>query len=336
MKGWIIVPLIKVYDGFVNNPGDISWDPIKACGDFVLYQRTSREQFLERINDVQIAVTNKQIWDEEAFSKAPHLEMIALTSTGFNVVDLDAATKHKVVVSNVPAYSTPDVAQHTFALMLEMTNHVGDESVKVMAGDWIKSQDFCYWTHPLIELADKTLGVVGMGSIGRAVTKIARAFGMNVIFYNRTPRPELEGDGVREMSLDELWAQSDFITLHVAEAPDTDKIVNAESIAKMKDGVYLINAARGGLVDEAALRDALVSGKVAGAAVDVLRHEPMSPDCPLLDAPHMIITPHIAWATREARTRLFKVIAENIQGFLAGKPQNVVNPAVLAVLKENA
>ena len=322
---------IAIIDGHVTNPGDIGWGDLGRLPGVVIYERSNRKQFLERIADVEIVVTNKQVWDKEAFDAAPKLKLIALTSTGYNVVDLAEATAHGVVVSNVPAYSTPDVAQHTFALLLELTNHVGALNAGVQAGDWVRCPDFCYWNAPIIELADKTFGIIGMGSIGSAVCAIASSFGMNVIFYDHRPKPERVTERVRQVSLDELWASADIISLHCALVPETEHIINASSIAQMKDGVLLINAARGGLVDEAALRAGLDSGHVGGCGLDVLDPEPMAADCPLLGAPRTIITPHVAWASVEARTRLYKAIAANIQAFLDGAPQNVVNPDVLAL-----
>ena len=321
--------LIKIYDGNATNPGDVSWGKILDLGKVVVYDKCTREQFLERISDVEIAITNKQTWDAEAFDHAPKLKMIALCSTGYNLVDLEAAAAHGVVVSNAPSYSTPDVAQHTFALLLELTNHVGDLNRRVQAGDWIHAGDFNFWGETLIEVADKTFGIIGMGHIGQAVAKIARGFGCQVIFADRRPKPELESDGIKQVERDDLFKQADIISLHCALTEETTGMINEQSLALMKDGVYIINCARGPLIDEKALRAALDSGKVRGAGLDVLDHEPMAPDCPLLGAPHCVITPHMAWATVEARTRLYKIIAENIEAFLAGHPINVVDPAVL-------
>ena len=253
--------------------------------------------------------------------------MIALTSTGYNVVDLDAARARGIVVSNVPAYSTPDVAQMTFALLLELCLHVGEHSRLVMDGDWTRAKDFSFWSTPLVELAGKTMGIVGMGSIGQAVDRIARAFDMPVVFENRSPKPQLEGDGVRQAGLDELLATADVVSLHVPATPETEHMMDAAALAKMKDGSYLLNTARGSLVDEQAVVDALRSGKLAGFGADVVSVEPMRPDNPLLQAKgaNIVVTPHIAWATHEARERLLATVAANVGAFVDGRPQNVVD-----------
>lgn len=318
---------IVVLEGCVNNPGDLSWDGLKQYGDVTVYDRTARDELAERVADADVAVSSKVVWDAEALSWAPKLKMIALTSTGYNVVDLAATRERGVVVSNVPAYSTPDVAQMTFALILELCLHVGYHSELVMDGAWTKARDFSFWKTPLVELQGKTLGIVGMGSIGQAVARIARAFGMPVVFANHRPKPEAENDGIRQVELDELLATADFVSLHVPAAPETNGMINAESLARMKDGAMLVNTARGTLVDEQAVVDALQSGKLSGFAADVVSVEPMLPDNPLLQAKglNIVVTPHIAWATHEARARLLAVVAANVGAFAAGKPQNVVN-----------
>ncbi|WP_080799665.1 D-2-hydroxyacid dehydrogenase [Arabiibacter massiliensis] len=318
---------IVVLEGYVNNPGDLSWDALKQYGAVTVYDRTPRDQLAARVADADIAVSSKVAWDAEALGWAPRLKMIALTSTGFNVVDLDAARERGIVVSNVPAYSTPDVAQMTFALLLELCLHVGEHSRLVMDGAWTRAKDFSFWETPLVELAGKTFGIVGMGSIGQAVCRVARAFGMQVMFENRSPKPELVGDGVRQVELDELLAAADVVSLHVPATPETDRMMDATALAKMKDGAYLLNTARGSLVDERAVVDALRSGKLAGFGADVVSTEPMRPDNPLLQAKgaNIVVTPHIAWATHEARARLLSVVAANVGAFAEGKPQNVVN-----------
>ena len=308
---------IAVLEGYVNNPGDLSWDALESYGTVTVYDRTPRDQLAQRMADVDVAVSSKTVWDAEALGWAPRLKMIALTSTGYNVVDLDAARARGIVVSNVPAYSTPDVAQMTFALLLELCLHVGEHSRLVMDGDWTRAKDFSFWSTPLVELAGKTMGIVGMGSIGQAVGRIARAFGMPVVFENRSPKPQLEGDGVRQVDLDELLATADVVSLHVPAA----------ALAKMKEGSYLLNTARGSLVDEQAVVDALRSGKLAGFGADVVSVEPMRPDNPLLQAKdeNIVVTPHIAWATHEARERLLATVAANVGAFVDGHPQNVVD-----------
>ena len=312
---------IAVLEGYVNNPGDLSWDALESYGTVTVYDRTPRDQLAQRMADVDVAVSSKTVWDAEALGWAPRLKMIALTSTGYNVVDLDAARARGIVVSNVPAYSTPDVAQMTFALLLELCLHVGEHSNLVMEGDWTRAKDFSFWNTPLVELAGKTMGIVGMGSIGQAVCRIARAFGMPVVFENRSAKPQLESDGVRQVSLDELLAVSDVVTLHAPATPETDRMMNVQTIGRMKDGAYLLNTARGTLVD------ALRSGKLAGFAADVVSVEPMQPDNPLLQAKgqNIIVTPHIAWATHEARERLLATVTANVGAFVEGAPQNVVN-----------
>ena len=318
---------IVILEGQVNNPGDLSWDALDRCGTVTVYDRTSRDQLKTRVAEADIVVSSKTEWNAEALGWAPRLKMIALTSTGYNVVDLDAARDAGVIVSNVPAYSTPDVAQMTFALLLELCLHVGEHSNLVMEGDWTRAKDFSFWNTPLVELAGKTMGIVGMGSIGQAVCRIARAFGMPVVFENRSAKPQLESDGVRQVSLDELLAVSDVVTLHAPATPETDRMMNAQTIGRMKDGAYLLNTARGTLVDEQAVVDALRSGKLAGFAADVVSVEPMQPDNPLLQAKgqNIIVTPHIAWATHEARERLLATVTANVGAFVEGAPQNVVN-----------
>ncbi len=318
---------IVVLEGYVNNPGDLSWDALKQYGTVTVYDRTPRDQLAARVADADVAVSSKTVWDAEALSWAPNLKMIALTSTGYNVVDLDAARKRDVVVSNVPAYSTPDVAQMTFALLLELCLHVGEHSRLVMDGDWTRAKDFSFWKTPLVELAGKTMGIVGMGSIGQAVCRIARAFDMPVVFENRSAKPQLESDGVRQVDLDELLAASDVVSLHVPATPETDRMMNAQTIGRMKDGAYLLNTARGALVDERAVVDALRTGKLSGFGADVVSAEPMHADNPRLQAKglNIVVTPHIAWATHEARERLLATVAANVGAFAAGKPQNVVD-----------
>ena len=318
---------IVVLEGHVNNPGDLSWDALEQYGTVTVYDRTPREKLAQRVAEADIAVSSKVVWDAEALGWAPRLKMIALTSTGFNVVDLDAARQRGVVVSNVPAYSTPDVAQMTFALLLELCLHVGEHSRMVMDGDWTRAKDFSFWDTPLVELSGKTMGIVGMGSIGQAVCRIARAFGMPVVFENRSAKPQLEGGGVRQVDLDELLATADVVSLHVPATPETERMMNAQAIGRMKDGAYLLNTARGTLVDEQAVVDALRSGKLAGFAADVVSVEPMRPDNPLLQAKgeNIVVTPHIAWATHEARQRLLATVAANVGAFVEGHPQNVVD-----------
>lgn len=318
---------IVVLEGYANNPGDLSWDDLDRYGTVTVFDRTPRDLLAQRVAHADIVVSSKAIWDAEAFGWAPRLKMIALISTGYNVVDLDAAREHGVTVSNVPAYSTPDVAQMTFALLLELCLHVGEHSRAVMDGDWTRSKDFTFWNTPLVELAGKTMGIVGMGSIGQAVCRVARAFGMSVVFQNRSAKPQLEGDNVRQVGFDELLAASDVVTLHVPATSENGRMINSRTLAQMRDGAYLLNTARGTLVDEQAVVDALRSGKLAGFGADVVSVEPMLPDNPLLQTTglNIVVTPHIAWATHEARTRLLTTVAANVGAFVAGHPQNVVD-----------
>lgn len=316
---------IVFLDSYAMNPGDISWSTLEHLGKVQIFERTQPEELKDRVSDADIVISSKIIWNKESFAMAPRLKFISLASTGYNVIDLAEARRHKVVVSNVPSYSTPDVAQMTFALILELCLHVGKHSESVLAGKWIESADFCYWQHPLIEIADKKLGIIGMGSIGQAVAAIAEAFGMEVLFFNRHHKPELETERCHEVDLDTLLHESDFVSLHVPETNETVNMINRESLNLMKDTAFLINTARGTLVNEADLRWALDNDRIAGAAVDVVSSEPMKKDNPLLGAKNIIITPHIAWATREARIRLLDAIVANIKAFLDGSPINVVS-----------
>lgn len=318
---------IVVLDAYVNNPGDLSWEPLKQFGTVTLYDRTSADEVATRAADADIAVTNKVAWDAAALDACPNLKLIALTSTGFNVVDLEAARKRGVTVCNVPAYSTPDVAQMTFALLLELCLHVGDHSHDVLAGTWVRSIDFSYWSHPLIEIAGKTIGIVGMGSIGQAVARIANAFGLEVLFNNRSAKPACENEHCKQVDFDTLLADSDIVTLHAPATPETNGLIDTRAIEKMRDGAMLLNTARGTLVDERAVADALLSGKLGGFGADVVAVEPMRADNPLLEAKdkNLVITPHIAWATHEARARLLDMVFANIRAFIEKHPQNVVS-----------
>ncbi|MCR5042163.1 MAG: D-2-hydroxyacid dehydrogenase [Clostridia bacterium] len=312
---------IVVLDGYTLNPGDLSWDGISKLGELTVYDRTPSGKTVERIGDASIVLTNKTPIDRAVMEACPDMRYIGVLATGYNIIDTAAASEKGVTVTNVPAYSTQSVAQLTFALLLELCNRVGLHSDSVHAGTGNPYGDFCYYLTPQTELAGKTLGVVGFGRIGRAVAKIAMAMGMEVVYYNRR---EVPGDGAKAVSFGELLKRSDVVTLHCPQTAGNLKMINAETIAKMKTGAMLINDARGGLVDERALADALIGGKLAGAAVDVLSSEPISQDNPLLTAPNCIITPHIAWASTEARVRLMKMTEENLKAYLAGDPVNTV------------
>jgi len=310
---------IVVLDGYAANPGDLSWEAFEQLGEITVYDRTAAADVAARIADADIALTNKTVLTRDLLAGAGKLKYVGVLATGYNVVDVAAAKELGVTVTNIPAYSTDSVAQMTFALLLEICHRAGHHSDAVHAGRWTSNPDFCFWDTPQMELAGKTMGIVGYGRIGKKVAEIARCFGMKVIAWTRTPRdPEC-------VSLDELLAQSDVISLHCPLFPQTQNLINAETIAKMKDGAIIINTSRGPVINEADLAAALKSGKIYAAASDVATVEPITADNPLLDAPNMIITPHIAWATHEARARLLKIAAENIRAFAAGAPVNVVS-----------
>ncbi len=316
---------IVILDGSALNPGDLSYDCFNQFGDVTLYARTDTEtETIERIGDSEIVLVNKVPITEAVLSACPNIKLICVQATGYNIVDCDACAKRNIPVTNVPTYGTAAVAQFTMALILEMCHRVGLHNHSVHQGDWIASPTFCYWLSPQMELAGKTLGIIGFGRIGRAVAKLAKAFDMQVLAYSRTQCEE--GLALAEyVDLDTLLAQSDILSLHCPQTPATEKIINAQNIAKMKDGALLVNTSRGGLVDEQVLADALDSGKLRCAAVDVVSQEPMKADNPLLTTRKCIITPHIAWAPVESRQRLLDCVVENIRAFLNGTPQNVVN-----------
>ena len=315
---------IVVLDGYAENPGDISWAPLEALGALTVYDRTASPLIAERIGDAQIAVTNKTPLTRAVIDACPNLKAIAVLATGYNVVDTAYARERNIPVMNVPVYGTDNVAQYAIALLLEACSHIGHHDRSVHAGDWTKSVDFCYWQRPLIEVSGKTAGIIGFGRIGMAVARILRAMHVRVLAYSRTERTE--GRTLADyVPLDELLAQSDFIFLHCPLTPETEGIVNATNIAKMKDGVIIVNNGRGQLIVEEDLAAALTSGKVGGAAVDVASTEPIAADNPLLHAPHCIITPHISWATKEARERIMQMTADNVKAFMDGTPTNVVN-----------
>ena len=316
---------IVILDGRALNPGDLSYDCIRQFGEVTLYQRTETEaETIERIGDSEIVLVNKVPITEAVLAACPGIRLICVQATGYNIVDCDACARRGIPVTNVPSYGTAVVAQFTMALILELCHRIGLHDQSVHRGDWVKSDNFCYWLTPQTELAGKTLGILGFGRIGREVGKLAKAFGMQVIACSRSQCEE--GRQIGEyVDMDTLLARSDILSLHCPQTPGTEKIINARSLARMKDGAMLINTARGGLLDENAVAEALRSGKLRGAAVDVVSKEPMAPDNPLLSAPGCIITPHIAWAPVESRQRLLDCVVENIRCFLNGTPQNVVN-----------
>ena len=309
---------IIVLDGAVENPGDLSWEPLAALGELTVYDYTAPEDVVARIGDAPLILTNKTVITADIMAQCPKLRYIGVLATGYNVVDIAEAKKRSIVVANVPAYSTPTVAQFTMALLLEIALRVGHHSQVVHEGKWSACPYFSFWDYPLMELTGKTFGIVGYGSIGKAVAKLAKAFGMKVLAYSR------HGCEEDYAPLDELYAKSDIVSLHCPLTAENAGMIDAAAIAKMKDGVIILNTARGGLINEEDLREALLSGKVYAAASDVVSSEPIKADNPLLGVPNMIITPHIAWAATEARQRLMDVATDNVRQYLAGKPQNNV------------
>lgn len=318
---------IVVLDGFTENPGDISWSPLEALGELTVYDRTALTEsplIAERIGDAEIAVTNKTPLTRAVIDACPNLRAIAVLATGYNVVDTAYARTKAIPVMNVPVYGTDNVAQYAIALLLEACSQVGHHDRSVHAGEWTRSIDFCYWQKPLIEVSGKTAGIIGFGRIGQAVARILAAMNVHVLAYSRSERAE--GRALADyVPLDTLFQKSDVIFLHCPLTPETDGIINAANIAKMKDGVIIVNNGRGQLIVEEDLAAALTSGKVAYAAVDVASSEPIAADNPLLHAPNCIITPHISWATKEARERIMQMTADNVRAFMEGKPTNVVN-----------
>ena len=311
-----------VLDGFCLNPGDLEWTAFEQLGELAVYDRTPANLVVERSKDADALLTNKTVLNAENMSQIPNLKYVGVLATGYNVVDLEYAASRGIAVTNIPAYSTASVAQMVFAHILNITNSVEHHSQLVHNGAWSSSIDFCFWDRPQVELAGKTIGLVGLGNTGMATVRIALAFGMKVIAV--TTKKNLP-DGIKSVSYNELWQQSDIISLHCPLSADTRNLVNASTIAQMKPSAIVINTGRGPLIDEQALADALNSGRIAAAAVDVLSTEPPAADNPLLTARNCQITPHIAWATREVRERLMGIAFENLKAFTDGRPTNVVN-----------
>lgn len=315
---------ITVLDGYGMNPGDLSWDGLRALGDVTVYDRTPAAEVIDRAAGSEILLTNKTVLDRDTIERLPGLRYIGVLATGYNVVDTEAAREHGVTVTNIPAYSTASVAQMVFSLLLAVTNGVEHYTADNRAGRWSRSADFCYWDEPLVELAGKTFGIVGFGNIGQAVARIALAFGMKVVAFTSKPAGSLP-EGVGKVSLDELLAESDVVSLHCPLTESTRHMINASTLARMKPTAILINTGRGPLVDETALADALNCGALRGAGVDVLSCEPPSAGNPLLYARNCYITPHLGWATVEARKRLMDIAVANVAAFIGGTPVNVVN-----------
>ena len=315
---------IVVLDGYAVNPGDLSWDIIRQFGDLTVYEYTAPQDTVSRLQGADIALTNKTILDAKVLDACPDLKLICVLATGYNVVDCADTKRRGIPVCNVPAYGTDAVAQFTFALLLELCHQVGHHSMAVHDGRWCSNRDFCFWDTPQMELAGKTMGIIGFGRIGRAVGKIAKAMGMQVIAYNRSRCPEGEAIGTY-VDLETLLKTADVISLHCPLTEENAGLINQDTLSMMKDGVILLNTARGPLLDEKAVSDALSSGKLRGAAVDVVSKEPMERSNPLLTAPNCIITPHMAWAPTESRQRILNITANSIAAFLDGKPINTVN-----------
>lgn len=318
---------IVVLDGHALNPGDLSWQGFEAYGEVVVYDRTSytnKQEIIERIGSAEAILTNKTPIDEDVLAAVPQLKYIGVVATGYNVVDIAAARKRGIPVTNIPAYGTDAVAQSTFVLLLEIANQVGVHNQSVHQGDWQNSIDFTYWKTPLMELRGKTIGLIGYGEIAQATATIAHAFNMQVIYWNHRAK-EAQAEWAQQVSLEELYHQSDVISLHVPQTAETEQMINQEAIQQMKDGVILLNTARGGLLDEAAVAEALNAGKIYAAGVDVVSKEPMAADNPLLKAKNCFITPHIAWAPVETRERLMGIAVDNFAAFIHGTEKNVVN-----------
>lgn len=318
---------IVVLDGYTENPGDISWGPLEKLGEVTVYDRTAYEEsdlIAERIGDAEVAVINKTPISKATIDKCPNLKAIAVLATGYNVVNYEYAKEKGIPVMNVPVYGTDNVSQFAVSLLMEVCSHIGEHSRSVFAGEWAGNVDWCYWHYPMIEVSGKTAGIIGLGRIGQNTARILRAMNVNVIAFDA-----FQSDAGKAVAtyveLDELLAKSDFIFLHCPLFPSTEGIINKENIAKMKDGVILINNSRGPLVVEQDLADALNSGKIAAAAVDVVSTEPIKADNVLLQAKNCIITPHISWATKEARERIMQTTADNIEAYAKGAPANVVN-----------
>ena len=318
---------IVLLDGEALNPGDLSWAPLEALGALTVYPRgtTDPTEVIRRIGDAEIVLTNKTPVGRAVFEQCPHMKLLCVVATGYNVVDIQAAKEYGIPVCNVPAYGTGMVAQFAIGLLLEICHHVELHNQSVHAGDWERCPNFCYWKTPIMELSGKTMGIIGFGSIGRAVGRIAKALGMRVLATGS--RKCEEGLSIAEyVDLDTLLRKSDVISLHCPLFPETERLINRDTISKMKDGAILINDSRGGLIDEQDVADALNAGKLRAAAVDVVRTEPIAADNPLLSAKNCIITPHMSWAAVEARGRIVDITAGNIRAFLEGRPRNVVNP----------
>ncbi len=316
---------LVVLDGYTLNPGDLNWEGIKKFGDLEVHDRTPESQIVERCQGAEIIFTNKTPLRESVLSQLPDLKYIGVLATGYNVVDVDYAKSRGIAVANVPGYGTASVVQMTFALLLELCQHVQSHSDSVRKGDWAASPDFCYWNYPLIELEGKTIGIIGFGSIGQKVADIATAFGMDIIGFSRTRSDQSHRKNFKWAELNELLKESDVVSVHCPLFPETQGIINKDSLRLMKRTAFFLNTSRGPLMVDQDLADALNEGIIAGAGIDVLSVEPPSADNPLFKAKNCLITPHIAWATKEARSRLMGIAENNLSSFLNQKPINIVN-----------
>jgi len=319
---------IVVLDGYTLNPGDLSWEELKSCGELKIYDRTSltdENEIISRIGAAEIVFTNKTPLSKAVFDACPSIKFVGVLATGYNVVDTNAAKKCDVIVCNIPMYGTAAVGQFTIALLMEICHHVGHHSDAVHAGRWECNPDWCFWDYPLVELDGKTMGIIGYGRIGRATGKVAQALGMKVLACDACKDPALESETCQYADLDELLRESDVIALHCPLFDTTREIINENTISKMKDGVIILNTSRGTLIAEQDLADALNSGKVAAAGVDVVSTEPIKGNNPLLKAKNCFITPHVAWASKESRKRLMEIAVNNLKAYLKGTPENVVN-----------
>ena len=316
---------IVVLDGYTLNPGDLNWDALKALGDVEIYERSNPAEVLERATGADILLTNKTPLGKDILEQLPVVKFISLLATGYNVVDVQFAKQKGIVVSNVPGYGTASVVQMTFALLLEFCLHAQRHSDAVAAGRWSSSKDFCFWDYPLVELQDKTLGIIGFGDIGKKVADVASAFGMQIVANSRTQSDQGHRKNFKWVTLDELLRQADVVSIHSPLTPETTGLINKQTLQLMKPSAFLINTSRGPIIVDQDLADALNNGTIAGAGIDVLSAEPPTADNPLLKAKNCIITPHISWATKEARARLLDIAVNNAKSFLEGRAVNVVN-----------
>lgn len=315
---------IVILDGYTLNPGDLDWAPLRALGELIIYDRSASDEIVERAKDADIVLVNKVILNENTITQLPKLRYVGVMATGYNNVDVATAKARGITVTNVKAYGPASVAQHTFGLLLALTNHLELHSQSVFNGDWVASPDFCYWKTPLTELAGKTMGLIGLGDIGSHVARIAQAFDMNVIAYRKTPA-QTKDSNIEMVSLEDVFRKSDVISLHCPLTDETRELINRDRLSWMKSNALLLNTGRGPLINEKDLAEALKNNVIAGAGLDVLSSEPPAADNPLLSAPNCIITPHIAWASFEARKRLLQMVADNLKAFESGEPISVVS-----------